>query len=103
MYVQFLLFSDVPEEMKKSNHSLWGFNNIVVMGAYKREDMPNLVNLIDLAVVPSLIESYGLVARELKSLGVPTLCTATGGMVDIGNVEVNNTQALVSAILDRLS
>jgi len=96
--VQLLLFSDIPEEMRDGRR-LFGFDNVVCMGGYRRTDMPALVNLIDLAVVPSLCESWGLVKRELDMLGVPVIATQAGGLD--GTIEPNDPKALVEAIRGR--
>jgi len=92
---QFILFSDLPKDMLKGR-KVYGFENVLVMGGYKREELPLLVNLVDVCVVPSLMESYGLVKRELESLGIPVVASKTGGMD--GVVLPNNVEALVAAI-----
>jgi len=94
---QFILFSDVPDEFLNGK-SIHGIPNTLVLGSYKREDLPILTNIIDLAVVPSLIESYGITVRELMSLNIPTIATKTSGMVEIGTVEPDNPVALAKAI-----
>jgi glycosyltransferase involved in cell wall biosynthesis len=66
------------------------------MGAYSRSDLHLLVHLVDLVVVPSVFESYGLVKKEIESLGVPVISTATGGMA--GEVQPGDVQALVEKI-----
>jgi len=66
------------------------------MGGYRRSDLPDLVHLVDLVVVPSLNESYGLVKREIESLGVHVLATETGGLD--GTIPPNDPQALAEAI-----
>ena len=75
-----------------------GYDNVFCMGGYKRSDLPVLVNLVDLCVVPSLMESYGLVARELMACGAKVICSTAGGMAEIGTFEPGNVTALVQAI-----
>jgi glycosyltransferase involved in cell wall biosynthesis len=96
-YVQFILFCDLPEHML-DNKRIYGYDNILVMGKYKRDDIPYLTNLIDIAVVPSIIESFGILARELQACNILVIITKTGGMNEIGNVEPDNVCALVDAI-----
>jgi glycosyltransferase involved in cell wall biosynthesis len=94
---QFVLFTDMPEQFCE-NRRVFGIDNIVVMGKYVREDLPKLVNLVTIVVVPSICESYGLVARECIALGKRVIATDVGGMADIGTIEGNNVEALVTAI-----
>jgi glycosyltransferase involved in cell wall biosynthesis len=92
---QFLLFSDVPPELL-GGRKVYGFDNVVSMGGYRRSDMGVLSNLFDLAVVPSLCESWGLVKRELETLGCKVIATDAGGLG--GNVRPNDPEALAEAI-----
>ncbi len=79
-----------------------GYGNVFVFDGYKRSDMPFLGGLVDVCVVPSLVESYGLVARELLSLGFKVVCTTAGGMKEIGTVEPGDKDALVKEIKEAL-
>ena len=96
---QLLLFCDVPDDFREGRR-IHGFPNALVMGAYSRNDMPNLCNLLDVAVVPSLTESFGLTGRELEMLGVPCIKTRVGGQT--GDVEGGNVEALAEAIQEVL-
>jgi glycosyltransferase involved in cell wall biosynthesis len=96
---QLLMFCDVPAEWVKGR-KLVGFDDVLVMGSYRRDNLPELCNLVDLAVVPSINESYGLVGRELESLGVPVIRTKAGGME--GTVAPGDAEALVVALQDLL-
>jgi glycosyltransferase involved in cell wall biosynthesis len=93
--VLFVLFTQPPESMMEGGR-LYGHKNILVMGAYSRSDLHLLVHLVDLVVVPSVFESHGLVKKEIESLGVPVISTATGGMA--GEVQPGDVQALVDSI-----
>jgi len=92
---QLLLFCEVPEDIRDGRR-IHGFDNCLVMGAYRRDDLPVLSNLVDIAVVPSLNESFGLVSRELSSLGIPVISTKTGGQE--GTIQPNDVDALARAI-----
>lgn len=96
---QLLMFCDVPAEWK-NGRKLVGFDDVLVMGSYHRGDLPDLCNLVDLAVVPSINESYGLIARELRSLGTSVIATRTGGLD--GAVAPGDAEALAEAIRDAL-
>jgi glycosyltransferase involved in cell wall biosynthesis len=92
---QLLMFCDVPEELRDGRR-IYGHDNVLVMGAYSRSDLPVLLNLVDVVVVPSINESYGLVKREVEMLGMRCLATSTGGLA--GTIEPNNAEALAKAI-----
>ena len=82
--------------MTEGGRQLYGHPNVLVMGAYTRSDLHLLVHLVDAVVAPSLFESFGLVKREIESLGVKVIATRTGGMD--GDVPPDDVQALVEAI-----
>ncbi len=52
-------------------------------GPLPRKEMPNFWNSVDVAVVPSLYEPFGLVAVEALACGVPVIAAATGGLKEI--------------------
>jgi glycosyltransferase involved in cell wall biosynthesis len=92
---QLLMFCDVPVEWR-TGRKLAGFTDVLVMGSYHRSDLPDLCNLVDLAVVPSINESYGMVKRELESLGVRVIATVAGGMD--GDVPAGDAESIAEAI-----
>src|SRR3990172_4641884 len=92
---QLLMFCDVPADFLKGRQ-LYGHDNVLVMGAYSRCELPLLLNLVDCVVCPSINESYGLVSREVQMLGVPCISTSTGGQV--GTVPPGDAEALAKAI-----
>jgi D-inositol-3-phosphate glycosyltransferase len=50
------------------------------MGAVSRESLPALFAAADVCVVPSLHESFGLVALEAMASGVPVIAARSGGL-----------------------
>ena len=52
-------------------------------GTIPRPKMPQFWNSVDIAVVPSLSESFGLVALEALACGVPVIATAAGGLKEV--------------------
>ena len=50
------------------------------VGELRRSAMPAFWNSVDVAVVPSLYEPFGLVALEAMSCGVPVIAAAVGGL-----------------------
>ena len=53
------------------------------VGTILRLKMPQFWNSVDIAVVPSLNEAFGLVALEALACGVPVIATAAGGLKEI--------------------
>lgn len=58
-----------------------------------RTDVPELLGVIDLLVIPSVQESFGLVALEAMAMQVPVIATRIGGLPEI--VEEGVTGLLV--------
>jgi glycosyltransferase involved in cell wall biosynthesis len=52
-------------------------------GALPRSAMPGFWGAVDVAVVPSLYEPFGLVALEALACGVPVIASAVGGLKEI--------------------
>jgi glycosyltransferase involved in cell wall biosynthesis len=52
-------------------------------GELQRACMPEFWNSVDIAVNPSLTESFGLVALEAMACGVPVIATTAGGLKEI--------------------
>lgn len=66
------------EELGLSNHvTLVGF----------RSDMSDVMNALDIFVMPSWEETFGVVLIEAMACGVPSVATKAGGVVDIINPE----------------
>jgi glycosyltransferase involved in cell wall biosynthesis len=53
------------------------------VGVVPRAQMPHFWNSVDIAVVPSLYEPFGLVAVEALACGVPVVASAVGGLQEI--------------------
>jgi glycosyltransferase involved in cell wall biosynthesis len=69
-----------------------GINGQVRFLGYRR-DVPDLLGLMDLLVIPSLRESFGLVAIEAMAMKVPVIASRIGGLEEI--VEHGKTGMLV--------
>ncbi|MFA7287740.1 MAG: glycosyltransferase family 4 protein [Melioribacteraceae bacterium] len=48
-----------------------------------REDMPEVFNSLDIFVFPSHAEAFGLTLVEAMCMGLPSVCTASDGILDI--------------------
>lgn len=53
------------------------------LGAVAHERLADYYTLADVCVVPSLTESFGLVALEAQALGTPVVAAAVGGLTEI--------------------
>jgi glycosyltransferase involved in cell wall biosynthesis len=79
----FLLIGDGPLRKKLENlaQQLNFFDKIVFSGM--REDIPRLLNAIDIFVLPSLNEGMGRVLIEAMALAKPIVATRVGGVPDV--------------------
>ncbi|HHR6039171.1 TPA: glycosyltransferase [Providencia alcalifaciens] len=80
---------------------------IINLGYIKKQDeLAKIYSLADVMVVPSLVESFGQVAAEAQSCGIPVIGYDNTGLTDIIKnnktgfiVPNNNSEALCNAIL----
>lgn len=81
--VVFLLAGEGPQraELEAAIHAR-GLEQVVrFLG--RRSDIPELIALAALVVLPSLAESFGFAALEAMSLGKPVVAAATGGLPEV--------------------
>lgn len=57
--------------------------NLKWLGKVPRKQLALLYQVADMAVVPSIFESFGYAAAEAMAAGVPVVATQTGGMAEI--------------------
>jgi glycosyltransferase involved in cell wall biosynthesis/2-polyprenyl-3-methyl-5-hydroxy-6-metoxy-1,4-benzoquinol methylase len=53
------------------------------MGSYKKEDLPMILENVDMGILPYYIESYSIATRELLYMGIPPIVSDTYGIPDI--------------------
>jgi len=68
---------------------------VVVLPYLEKESLAEVFTISDLVVVPSRLESFGLIAAEAQACGTPVVAYQTSGLLDI--VEDGNTGELVEA------
>jgi glycosyltransferase involved in cell wall biosynthesis len=79
----FLLIGDGPlrKQLENLAQQLNVFDKIVFSGM--REDIPRLLNAIDIFVLPSLNEGMGRVIIEAMTLAKPIVASRVGGVADV--------------------
>ncbi len=70
-----------------------GIDSMVRFLSYRR-DIPDLIGIMDMVVMPSLRESFGLVALEAMAMNLPVIASRIGGLEEV--VEHGRTGLLVA-------
>lgn len=79
--------------------------NLYFLGNLPQKELPAFYSSADLAVVPSRVEPFGLVAVEALASGTPVIASKAGGLPDFINQEVgrffkmNDADDLASKII----
>jgi glycosyltransferase involved in cell wall biosynthesis len=71
----------------------WGLKDKIEFCGW-RDDVPDMMSVMDILVLPSLNEAVGIVLIEAQSLGVPVVASKVGGIPEI--VKDKETGILVS-------
>jgi len=72
---------EYAEELRKAANDLGIAERVLFLG--QREDMPDLTRALDVAVVNSRAEPFGLTVVEAMASGTPVLATAVDGIQEI--------------------
>ena len=72
--------SNEKEYIKKLIDKINLSDDVVFLGPIEREKLPYYYSVADICVVPSLYESFGLVAVEAMACGTPVIASKVGGL-----------------------
>ena len=82
---------------------------IEFMGAIPQQEVPEYLRSLDIFIMPSLSESFGVAALEAEAVGVPVIATGIGGIPEVVQdgetgflIEQKNPEALADVILKLL-
>lgn len=64
-------------------------NSVLMAGQLDRERVAQLMAAADVFVLPSTVESFGLALLEASAVGVPVVCSDTGGVPEVFHHEFN--------------
>jgi len=68
------------KRLKKAINKLKLEEDVIFLGPVERERLPYYYSITDICVVPSLYESFGLVAVEAMACGTPVIASKVGGL-----------------------
>lgn len=77
------LLADLKAQKEELN-----LKNLYFLGNLSQKELPAFYSSADLAVVPSRVEPFGLVAVEALACGTPVIASRAGGLPDFINQEV---------------
>lgn len=78
---RFLFFGPAGREARAYLQRLAGSRPLEFYGPYRREDLPRVLQEVDVAVVPTLFqETVGLTALEPQAAGIPVVASAIGAI-----------------------
>jgi len=69
-----------PREAERLERAALADARIRYHGPYGEKRLPEILAKTDVGIVPSLTESFSLVAREFLAAGIPVLAARTGGL-----------------------
>lgn len=64
--------------------------SVEFLGFVNQKEVPNVFNSFDIAVFPSIFESFGVAAVEAEACGVPVIVSDVGGLMEATNPEYSS-------------
>lgn len=110
--VQLLMIGDGPDknELMQLSESLGLSQNIIWLGRLEQTDVYKLYGVMDVVVVPSLFEGFGLTAAEAMAAELPVVGSRVDGLAEVIEdgvtgylVEPSDSHALANALIKLLS
>lgn len=110
--VQLLMIGDGPDkqELMRLSEDLGVDSNIVWLGRQDQAEVYNLYGVMDIVVVPSLFEGFGLTAAEAMAAGVPVIASNVDGLTEVAKdgesgflFPAGDSQALAESLLHLLN
>jgi L-malate glycosyltransferase len=71
------------DEYKRLAESLGIYERVKFLGRIKHETVPDFITSMNVMVISSLIESFGVSAVEAQACGVPVIATNVGGLPEV--------------------
>ncbi len=83
--LQFLIYGDGPQlgELEGRAESLGLGQNVIFAGAFARVQLAEVMAAVDLVVLSSIYEGFGVVLVEGMAYGKPAVATAVGGVPEV--------------------
>lgn len=110
--VKLLMIGDGPDKMElmRLSEDLGVSGNIVWLGQQDQAEVYKLYGVMDIVVVPSLFEGFGLVAAEAMAAGLPVIASNVDGVAEVVKdgetgalFPVGNWQALAESLIHLLN
>jgi len=83
--VQLLMIGDGPDksELLRLTEVLGVSQNVIWLGRQNQADVYKLYSVMDMVVVPSLFEGFGLTAAEAMAAGLPVIASDIDGLAEV--------------------
>ncbi|MFA6062362.1 MAG: glycosyltransferase family 4 protein [Gallionella sp.] len=110
--IKLLMIGDGPDklELMLLAEELSVTESIIWLGRQDQADVYRLYGVMDVVVVPSLFEGFGLAAAEAMSAGVPVIASNIDGLAEVVRdsetgvlFPVGNSQALAASLIQLLN
>ncbi len=77
---QIIIYGNIDENFKTD---LLNFKNVTYRGQYKLSELNNILEEIDIGIIPSMCEeTYGLIGQEFLAKAIPVAANKIGGIPD---------------------